>query len=68
MALSTVSGFSPHQLRRVAGVDMKKSRKKIGIFEDMKRSLEDALAYEQRKESSLRVTVLPNRDCAQHRR
>lgn len=47
---------------------MKKSRKKIGIFEDMKRSLEDALAYEQRKESSLRVTVLPNRDCAQHRR
>jgi len=34
-------------------------KKKVRIFEDMKQSLHEALAYEQGKKSVLRVTELP---------
>lgn len=40
---------------------MKKSgKRKVKIFEEMRQALEDALAYEQGKNTSLRVTELPN--------
>lgn len=35
-------------------------RKKVRIFEEMRRSLDDALAYEQGKKPPLRVTELPS--------
>ena len=38
---------------------MKRKKRKVKIFIDLKQSLQDALAYEQRKESALRVTELP---------
>ena len=34
-------------------------KKKVKIFEDLKQSLDDALAYEQGKKPPLRVTELP---------
>jgi putative transcriptional regulator len=38
---------------------MKKTKKKIKIFEEMRQSLHDALAYEQGSKGPVRVTELP---------
>ena len=38
---------------------MKRKKKKVKIFSDLKQSLQDALAYEHRKEGALRVSELP---------
>lgn len=39
---------------------MKKAKKKIRVFEDLKQSLNDALAYERGKKSPVRVTQVPD--------
>jgi hypothetical protein len=38
----------------------KMGKKKVRIFEEMRQSLNDALAYEQGKRPPLRVTELPS--------
>jgi len=42
-------------------------KNKVRIFEDLKQSLQDALAYEQGRKSALRVTELPPKKSAARR-